>query len=379
MPRNQRFLEDAANKAHVISQLLLYDRIIIPTHDFAAVAASVEWLGESLFEEAIVSGSLGFVRPNGLLGYSGAGAGLGEFTISAPPKGKFQWWQSALFDDPETATALQLERLAPSLAPTRRGAILDMTRPAIFVANQPNTEFMKRVVGYTQASINSNTLLQKELFARIGGKPAPIGLNALPGIDQNTVRVRKNGGPNDAIDLVLQVAEIHRDVLLASAFPRADIFVPMSGEAVFMPDTTKIHGRPGVNDGFPQLLDLNGVPDIETTLTKGIVSISDLWKLRNTADARSFRRWIAGTHPLNARELEQAFTSVISTAVPAGATLPVRLLRFVVGLLIDAASSGAGTVASVLDTVGGDKILGDTSPKLFIDRYRRLLSDRGPS
>jgi hypothetical protein len=374
-PRNQKFISDAANKAHLISQLLLYDRIIIPTLDFAAVAACLEWLGESLFEEAIASGSIGFVRPNGLLGYWGGGVGLCQFKLS-PPQGQAPL---ALFDDPEAATALQLQRLAPRLAPARRSAIVDITRPAIFTANHTSTEFTDRVVGYTQASINGNPPLQGELFSRIEGNPVSIGLNALPGIDQNSTRVRALGEPSDAIDLVLQVAEIHRDVLLAVAFPRADIYVPVCGELALTPDTARLHGRPGVTDGFPQLLDLNGVPDVEKALMEGMVSISDLWNLRKTPDAQSFRRWIASAHPSNARELEQAFTSVISTAVPSGAPLPVRLLRFVFGLLTGIASPSAGVVASLVDTVAGDKVLGDTSPKLFIDRYRRLLSDRGTS
>ena len=77
---NASFIGQTRYKAHVASQLFIYDQLVIPTHDYGVVAALVNWFGKEVFLEALESGAFLFLRTKGLLGYAGNGAGI-EITI----------------------------------------------------------------------------------------------------------------------------------------------------------------------------------------------------------------------------------------------------------------------------------------------------------
>src|SRR5688572_18745483 len=79
---NTTFMGDIQRKAHVASQILIYDQLVIPTHDYGVVAALVNWLGKEVFLETLEAGAFRFVRTKDLLGYVGNGVGLSGYTIN---------------------------------------------------------------------------------------------------------------------------------------------------------------------------------------------------------------------------------------------------------------------------------------------------------
>ncbi len=64
---NSLFLTKPQHRAHLASQLLLYDTVVIPTKDFGIIPILISWMGLSTFQEAMRSGSIGFIRPRSLL------------------------------------------------------------------------------------------------------------------------------------------------------------------------------------------------------------------------------------------------------------------------------------------------------------------------
>src|ERR1017187_533294 len=92
--RNTSFFADPANRAHLASQLLLYEHVLIPTNDFAVVPALIDWMGIDGFGEAIDCGAIGFLRRRGVLGYASDGLGVQLFAFSDTPEKPYrEWWR----------------------------------------------------------------------------------------------------------------------------------------------------------------------------------------------------------------------------------------------------------------------------------------------
>ena len=64
---NAEFQSSVQKQAYLANQLLLYDRIIIPTHDFGIVPVLISWLGIRDFEEALEQSVFKFLRNNRIL------------------------------------------------------------------------------------------------------------------------------------------------------------------------------------------------------------------------------------------------------------------------------------------------------------------------
>ena len=68
---NGQFRSDTSRKGHLASQLLLYDRVVIPTKDLGVIPILIEWIGLEKFREALEADTLRFARTPSLLGYAG--------------------------------------------------------------------------------------------------------------------------------------------------------------------------------------------------------------------------------------------------------------------------------------------------------------------
>ena len=56
--------------------MLLYDKVIVPTHDFMSVVILISVFGEDGVAELIENNAVSFVRVKGALAYIGNGGGL---------------------------------------------------------------------------------------------------------------------------------------------------------------------------------------------------------------------------------------------------------------------------------------------------------------
>ncbi len=144
--RNADFFGQAANRAHLGSQLLLYEHVIIPTNDFAIVPTLIQWLGQRHFEAALDRGALSFLRRTGLLGYAGNGNGISSFVISDTPEKPFLWWQKALFGELAEAIELQLIHGVPSLTKRQRDGLLRVIEGRSRSVTYDNDFFLRNIV-----------------------------------------------------------------------------------------------------------------------------------------------------------------------------------------------------------------------------------------
>ena len=123
---NQAFAQNVKNKAHIASQLLLYDKIVIPTTDFGIVPILISWFGLTDFGKAINSGALQFLRRDGLLAYNG-GLGIGLIKIEKATNTHFDLWQEVLFGKDDVSLEIQLTNSDFTLSKRQQSSIIQKT------------------------------------------------------------------------------------------------------------------------------------------------------------------------------------------------------------------------------------------------------------
>jgi hypothetical protein len=183
---NTAFIGNIQYKAHVASQILIYDQLVIPTHDYGIVAALVNWLGKEIFLEALEAGAFRFVRTKDLLGYVGNGVGLSGYTISEGPSAMpLQWWQIALFKEPQLAITVQIENLCPQILGREVPQLVEKILPYCFLSQYDNATFMQHVAHETYAEIQHSEELRRLVGASVGSGEPRVDLQRLPGLRVN--------------------------------------------------------------------------------------------------------------------------------------------------------------------------------------------------
>jgi hypothetical protein len=366
---NSLFFADPRARAHLAQQLLLYDRILIPTYDFGIVPVLIGWMGHKTFRDALNKRAFGFLRRHGLLGYAGNGNGVSTFEIRPGPGARWQWWQEALFGESPAAVDLQLKTLCPSIGGKDRGtlvrSILAETSPVAY----DNDFFMKNVVNETYSDIVSNAELHDFVARSLPPTPTPIPLTHLPGVGPDQLRVLNLDALKDAIDLVLRVAEINMELVMSALNSGVDIFASEGADRLLKAKLVRAGYNPADFQGFVRLLELNAIPDISAAVESGTLTLPDIWKLRQRWVAKRFRRWLRKAQVSDARELEKLYVKTLRKT-RLTETLPLRVLRFG---LTSALPGAAGVAAGAADTFLVDRAFGGFSPKLFFDRASRLF------
>jgi len=372
---NSFFQTNIANRAHLASQLLLYDAIIIPTIDFGIIPILINWFGLKDFEAALESSALKFVRRKGILGYVGNGNGISTFTILPSENMVFEWWQEAVFgENSETSVELQLKQMCPFISGKQRQKLTEKVVSHSTALTYNNDFFMKNIVHESYTDIMENERLSKLVLAEAKKKDKAINLTWLNGVRPNQLRVLgQEGLIKDAVDLVLRVAEINMEIVMATAAGNADIFTSAGSEDVLAKKLSRCKLDKSLLESFISLLELNSIPDIRHAVISGDVDLSTIWSLRQERISSKFRKWLREADPQNGRDLEKAYVHVLGKSTLAD-SLPVRSIRFAI-TSIAGLNSIIGLVAGAVDNFFVDKWLSGYSPKLLLDELSKLFKN----
>ena len=231
--RNAVFQTNTSNLGHLANQLLLYDRVVIPTNDFGIVPILINWLGLRHFRSALDSGAICFLRRNGLLGYAGNGNGICTFEIRPTAAKPFLWWQEALFGESEKAIELQLRNMCSFISreerPILKSEIIEKTK----IIKYDNELFKKNTVHETYTDIMRDESLSSEV-RRLSGSVGRINLTRLAGVAANQLQVSRVEPIKNAVDLVLRVSEINMDVLMSTVYGDCDFFTSEGAEQILI-------------------------------------------------------------------------------------------------------------------------------------------------
>jgi hypothetical protein len=206
----------------------------------------------------------------------------------------------------------------------------------------------------------------------VGAEETGIDLQRIPGIAANQVRTGIREDNRDAIDLVLRIAEFHRDLVMAADYSNADLYVPTGAERLLAQKIARLNLGRSATEGFSKLLDLNGLPNVEEAVASEKLQLIDLWRLRQGKEALEFRGWLQSASPGDARDLERLYVSTLS-AQPWISSTRTRVLRFVITTAAGFLGPVGSSIVSVIDSFFVERWLQGYTPKLFLDRYRDLF------
>jgi hypothetical protein len=374
---NAAFFGDPANKGHLASQLLLYEHILIPTNDFAAVPALINWLGLENFEEALDSKALGFLRRRGVLGYLSEGNGLNLVGFTDSPENPYRdWWRRTLFGDISEAVELQLRYGAPNLDVVEQDRILEKVLMNSKAVELDNDVFINQV---TTASYNdiadTPELLTffSNLAVKFGHKAGDaLAMNRLPGIGRGQMLTEAEGVAQDPIQLVLKVGEVNMQLVLADFAGGTDLHVSPGAEQILRQKLVRAGLISGMSEGFARILKLKKIPDIRVAVQSGSLTLEDIWDFRRRRVAKRFRKWLSEAKIEEADDLERLYVESLENSSFVD-SLPSRIIRFVVTTAAGVANPIVGGGVGIADSFFVSRFLGGYHPKLMFDRLAKLF------
>ncbi len=374
---NARFGDDRANLADLATRLLLYDQLLIPTYDFGIIPILASWIGVDLLRGLLYSDAIALIRRKGLLGYVGNGNAISVISIEGRDV-PLPWFVEATFGESATSLGLQLDHLA--IAEADRDAIMTGVLERTQDLDYTNDFFIENIANESYRDVMGSPILSK--YAWRGSKKrddSGVDLRWLPQVEGNQVRVlRADGRVRDPVDMVLRVAEVNMELLMATQAGGADLLTAQGGDQLLKEKLRRAGGNEPILQAFSGWLELNSIPDLRSSVENGELGFDTLWKIRTSDKAAKFRAWLREASPSDGRELEQAYVSAISQATAAG-KLPVKVLRFVItaaaGLIPGIGGLVGGAAAGAVDSFFVDRWLNGYSPKLFIDTLQNIEPD----
>lgn len=369
---NSLFLASSDKRAHLATQLLIYDKIVIPTKDFGIAPILIYWFGLKGFERALNSETINFLHRASLLGYggSGAGAGISQFVIFRSDQRPFEWWQDALFGDMPKAIEIQLRVMCPFIGTKQRTKLVQLILERSKSLEYDNDFFVKNIVHETYTDIMQSPDLSA-VVSGLSGMPERVDLTRVPGVAQNEMKVSNMDQISSPADLILRVAEINVSLIMGEQFNRADVFIPAGSDQLLKAKLARSKVSPAALDNFISLLDLEDIPDISVAVEAGAWTLDDIWKIRRGWNSRRFRKWLRAADTGSARDLEKAYVGSLGRkSFYEG--LPTKVLRFAVTALADQLLPLSGTLLGVVDSFFVEKWLKGYSPKVFLDDLRKL-------
>lgn len=365
-----RFTDESNNIGHLANQLLLYEKIVIPTKDFGIVPIFVNWFGLKIFLKALNSDAFHFLHLNSLLGYAGNGNGIIGFAMSQGESLNWAWWQDAMWREMDIAIEQQLRNMCPSISRKERASIISKIISKSRNFEYENEFFMKNIVQESYTDIINSKALSNFIKENSKLTKGNIDLTRLEGIDPNQMKVSHTEGIKEPLDLVLRVAEINMEIVMGN-LSSADLLTSPGAE-LLLKDKLK---RAGIEskylDGFLRLLELNKIPDINKAISSGSLSLLDIFKLREKRMSRKFRRWLREADPKDARDLEKIYVESLANKTLVN-SLPLKIFRFTITSVAGALHPAAGLGTGIVDSFFVDKWLSGYSPKLFLDELRKL-------
>jgi len=374
---NQAFADNLKNLAHLGSQLLLYDRVLVPTYDFGVLPILVSWLGVDLLAEILEADALAFIRRHGLLGYVGNGNGISTFGIQSGDK-PLEWWADAMFGASPRSVELQLTHAGSSLTGRQRSRLTDAVLSKSKDLEYDHDYFMRHVVHESYMDVMNSPLLSKYVLGNSPRRPdGSIDLRWLPQVGPDELQVLSGDGSiRTPVDVVLRASEINMELVLASKNNGADLLTSTGADYLLKQKLLRAGVKPPIVDGFIRLLDLNNLPDIRPAITSRELSMAELWQIRQSHQGTQFREWLRQADSHEARDLERAYVEALIRPTLAS-SLPVRLLRLGIttaaGLVTGIGGLIGGIAADAVDSFFVEKWLGGFSPKLFFDELQQLI------
>lgn len=376
--RFQQYTGDRWIAGRVMESLLYYDRIVVPTVDFSVIVPLVHWLGLGLFKELLASEALSFIRYTGSLGYSGNGVGLVLFEIQPGKKPEKEekpkdWWIRSARCLPHEAVILQLENRLKGLGKgviDRAGKLVELC-----TVDTRLPEFTEKVENETYRDILGSQILSTYFSIRNSN------LKHLTGINPNDIRVftrlPKPAVAGDEIDITLRLAMLNLETYLAEEAGTRDMVTDRGFSPLLEAKIHRYSGGKIAKDSFSNLITIEQLPDLVSSIRDGRLDSAKVWQFRNTKNACQFRQWFDEIGPIDPTKCTQEYVKMLHDG-GLWSSGKAKLVRFIVinaiGTALMPITGGYSFIASLgisaVDSFLLDKIRFGYNPRYFIDELR---------
>ncbi len=346
-------------KRAILEDLILHDRVLIPTPDFLTADGLILILGERGMIELLESERIQFVRTRSTLGFVRGKGEDGGLVVFGDPNRKRP--QDADLDESIRAGLgvikgkLKEKRILTDLL-LKNSVDIETSEILAAVCRESIADFKKSAMWRPRFAFPNPDLL------------------VLPGIKKMQVKViGMNPDPlSNFVDTLLELASYNSDLYLAEKFDciNAGPFFPI-GDFLRI-KALRVGGK---SDALWSLFEINDIPDFSDVNLDEDNRFSGLHKVTLSTKASSFRKWFHSRENWSEKEILKEYLSVIQE-IPWAQKLPTRILRFITitGLGFVA---GVGQAASFVDSFIFDRAFRKDSPKFFIDDLRQLAKTKG--
>ena len=367
---NDQFKSNPSNKSHFAAQLLLYDRILIPTRDFGIIPILTHWCGIDGLNNLIENNALLFIWEKHTISYGGNGFGLTRMAVDEPSSGWENWQQVALWADLELSVEAQVTNSIVTLPHKQKSRLVEQVINNSLRQMEPELQIIKEE---TAQDLSKNISLNRALHNYEGGKSNRVNIQRLSGIGDNQIRILSNNSINDGVSLFLNIAEFNKIILNSSSIRNCDLLMPNGTIDLFKSKLLRSLVRPNLINQFFSLLTQVELPDIRPAIENGEIQFSDIIKLRNRYRSRQFRKWIHGKKVVGASDLQQAYIRSLYSLNHQ--SLPKRVLRKFATMAASSINPLEYFGSNVVESYFVEKWLGGYNPSLFLDDVGALPID----
>lgn len=372
--KNDALRYDLKRRGLFAEKLLLYDTLVIPTHDCGIVPVLITWLGPSLFEELLDEGAIRFCRLQSFVAYARGG---GLFMCRIEPRTQEEKSKSVFWGPTNQAVELQIRHATPFIKKHHRTRIIEKVLKQ--TVEEPLGDFPKFIMKETYNDVLNDPILQA--FFTYDQKK--VDLARLPGVKAKTLRILGEKRPSDKVEFLLRLGEINLELALASNLQCLSVTTdPLAQRLIASKISRNLHNLPQnqfkeLSEHFCRILQLNKIPDIPSAVANEQIDFETIIELRRSRNGQQFRHWLYNLSIRDPNEIEAMYVELL-TKKHWSQSWPFKVARFIITASLDALLTKMGItlpVASAIDSFILDKFLRGYSPQLFLDELRNLLEE----
>jgi hypothetical protein len=369
--RVEALFENVAEIERFLRNSLLYDRIIIPTVDFAVVPILLSWLGGSNFIEALGQRRIQLARYRGSLCYIGGGVGLEMFELRSTLEERASDLRDLAAVEPAESLAFwgrfpaHVDLLDPSWRDIQR-AVLDN------IVEIGSAEF-EQIADLTYNEVLASETLRSKLHM------PNTDPRKLPNIRSNDRRWLHERLSNDSVDRLLHLAQLNWECYIADQLGADDQVAGPASRSVVASRLARLTGSEQVEVTFANIVNLTRVPSFERAAENDDV-LDKLWSRATKRDFVQFRQWFH-THVRDHPEEAQAEFYAAVEAVGVTDSRSFKRLRFLAFALgakvindrVPMLGTALSATASPLLDLFISRFARPYNPKVMIDELKGIL------
>lgn len=371
--RNYDFQYNSFIKGHLANQLLLYDKIVIPTRDFGIIPVLIKWMGLNLFNNAIDSNTFYFLRVKDALGYF-CSDGIITFYMKRGESKAWSWPQDAMFGENNVAIDQQLRNFCPDISKQERELIIKNIVSKSKTLRNINNAYEKYITDETYEDIKDDNEFSQYVFHKNGNEINNDDFSKLEGIEKNQIRIFYQDKIRDPIDLLLQIAEINMILYFSTLIKDADLYVPDGAETLLKNKILRLGIKDNYLDNFIALLELKNIPNIGKAVQSGDFSLFDIWKIREKKHSKNFRKWLRKASKQDEKNIVKLYIESLENK-PLIQSLPSKILKFAIVAISSVINPSLGLSIGVVDSFFVEQWLKGYSPRLFLDELQKIKID----